>query len=223
VLDRKQTSFKSNLTSSLSALRSTWRTLSNFASTPYTLPEDHLSRGLFDESLLIQREMRPRPAEQPPSAELRRYLNPSAYHTSPHSDFHYHGGHIVHIDDDLAHEPLNLPTMPEGGSIIALRDQVVKETSPGVPSSSACSIDQTEAGRAMQEHGPHYRRELRENNEWLRICVLETNMRRAGKLDGPGHAKIWLPARDVTHQGQTKHDDGSSHSKVPRRWMALYA
>lgn len=227
-IERKQTSFKSNLTASLSALRSSWKTLSNFATTPYTLPEDHLVRGLFDESRVIQREMRPRPSDGPPSAELRRYLNPSAYNASPHSDFHYHGSHIEHTDYDQADSPLLLADALSEGSIIPLQERASVHETPLDSTDLPPNIDtQTEAGRAMalQDQSQQYRRELRENSEWLRICVLETNMRRAGKIEGPGHAKIWLPAREVTqnnHLSAHPHDP-SSGSGVPRRWVAINA
>ena len=40
-------------------------------------------------------------------------------------------------------------------------------------------------------------REPRENSDFLRVVVMEMNMRRAGKLDGEGRARIWLgPRRD---------------------------
>ena len=48
--------------------------------------------------------------------------------------------------------------------------------------------------------GVHIRpREPRENSDFLRIVVLEMNMRRRGKLDGDavGKARVWLPPRRV--------------------------
>lgn len=38
-------------------------------------------------------------------------------------------------------------------------------------------------------------REPRENGSFLRVVVLEMNMRRGGKLKGDGKARIWLGAR----------------------------
>ena len=51
---------------------------------------------------------------------------------------------------------------------------------------------------ALQNHScAHRPREPRENSDFLRIVVLEMNMRRTGKLDADatGKARIWLPPR----------------------------
>lgn len=219
--NRKPSSFKSNLTASLTAIKSSLRSLSNFASTPYTLPEDYLSRGLYAESQFIHREMRPRPLDRPPSAEMRRYLNPSKYHASPHMEFHHHGSVMEHMDYE------HIPASPASsnfsneGSIIALQDRSVMEPSPHVPSGSGSSVGLTEAVRAMHDSNQQHRREIRENSEWLRICVLETNMRRAGKIDGPGHAKIWLQAREVIQLDTRLEDIQLGRRNVPARWVPI--
>jgi hypothetical protein len=43
-------------------------------------------------------------------------------------------------------------------------------------------------------------REPRENSDFLRVVVLEMNMRRVGKLDGKaaGRARVWLPPRRMS-------------------------
>lgn len=218
---RRQSSFKSNLTASLTAIKSSWRSLSNFASTPYTLPEDHLSRALFAESQSIQREMRPRPLDRPPSAEMRRYLNPSKYHASPHMEFHHHGSVMEHIDYEHIPSACDTSDSRQEGSIIALQDRNMIDPSPQVPSGSSSNAILTEAGRVMHDSNQQHRREIRENSEWLRICLLETNMRRAGKIDGPGHAKLWLPAREVTQLGTRLEDLQLGSRKVPARWVPM--
>lgn len=60
-------------------------------------------------------------------------------------------------------------------------------------------------------------RELRENPDFLRMVVMEMNMKRSGKLE-MGKARIWLPPRQV---GGMDLDDGEG--KVPRRWVGQTA
>lgn len=69
-------------------------------------------------------------------------------------------------------------------------------------------------------------RESRENSDFLRVIVLEMNMRRSGRLeDGvPGKARMALPAR----QSSRKDERGAGESEVlegsiPRRWVAVGA
>jgi len=81
----------------------------------------------------------------------------------------------------------------------------------------------TEAGRAQSEPPDVRQREPRENSNFLRVIVLEMNMRRVGKLDSKavGKARIWLPPRKLgaskapSVQGPT--------SRVPDRWVAVLA
>lgn len=53
-------------------------------------------------------------------------------------------------------------------------------------------------------------REPRENADFLRVVVLEMNMRRKGKLDDAvaGRARIWLPPRE-------------QKERLPRRWTSI--
>jgi hypothetical protein len=70
-------------------------------------------------------------------------------------------------------------------------------------------------------------REPRENNEFLRICVLEMNMRRAGKIedDGPksGRKAFWLPPR--VGGGGVDVIDGAvkRRREPPGRWVGVTA
>ncbi|MCJ1446359.1 MAG: hypothetical protein MMC23_006864 [Stictis urceolatum] len=60
-------------------------------------------------------------------------------------------------------------------------------------------------------------RQQRENSNFLRVVVLEMNMRRAGKLNGDGRARVWLAARaekaaeakDVVSEGGQGIADGN--------------
>ncbi|KAK5265958.1 hypothetical protein LTR99_004855 [Exophiala xenobiotica] len=78
--EKRPSSFKSSLTASLKALKSAAQTVSNIASTPPLVqPDDFLSKTIFDFQPALTDDRRPPPSDEPPSAALRRYLNP---HTS---------------------------------------------------------------------------------------------------------------------------------------------
>ena len=184
------TSFKSNLTASLSNFRNNIsRTFSNFsASSSFpTLSDDHLTRSLLGTS--YHPEMRPRPMSGTPTPQMRRYMNPHAIHLY---EFHLHNSHIDDADleyaaaaneaaaEARAHGDPNAPAAPEV-------DVIPLDTYVRNPSSRRCGAV-TEAGRAIElaEGKPQQqRREPRENPEFLRIAVLEMQMRRAGKTEGP--------------------------------------
>ena len=82
--------------------------------------------------------------------------------------------------------------------------------------SGAALPSQSEAGRAMLSESGVRLREPRENSDFLRIVVLEMNMRRKGKLEH-GKAKIWLPPRMVSPASRTE------RGKIPRRWVGVSA
>jgi len=60
-------------------------------------------------------------------------------------------------------------------------------------------------------------REHRENSDFLRVVVLEMNMRRTGKLDAKagGRARVWLPPRKQAQE--CVREEG----KVPVRWVGV--
>jgi len=79
----------------------------------------------------------------------------------------------------------------------------------------------SEAGRVLSNDAPTVRqREPRENSDFLRVIVLEMNMRRVGKLDtkAVGKARIWLPPRKP---GSSKAPSVHSPSGVPLRWTPV--
>lgn len=80
VLEQKaHRSFKSSLTASLKALKSAAQTVSNIATTPPLVPPDEfLGASIFDFKPELTDDRRPPPSTQPPSAAMRRYLNPRA-------------------------------------------------------------------------------------------------------------------------------------------------
>jgi hypothetical protein len=64
-------------------------------------------------------------------------------------------------------------------------------------------------------------REPRENSDFLRVIVLEMNMRRSGKLDAKsaGHARVWLPPRKCLALGRAR--GVSSKEVIPERWVGV--
>ncbi|KIX08570.1 uncharacterized protein Z518_03226 [Rhinocladiella mackenziei CBS 650.93] len=75
--EKRQSSFKSSLTASLKALKSAAQTMSNIASTPPLVQsDDFLTKSIFDFQPALTDDRRPPPSDEPPSAALRRYLNP---------------------------------------------------------------------------------------------------------------------------------------------------
>lgn len=74
------------------------------------------------------------------------------------------------------------------------------------------SLDpRSEAGRTLIGADGVRQREVRENSDFLRVVVMEMNMRRSGKLE-TGRARLWLPPRQVSVACK-------SAGKVPRRWV----
>lgn len=63
-------------------------------------------------------------------------------------------------------------------------------------------------------------REPRENSDFLRVIVLEMNMRREGKLDAKalGKARVWLPPRKTSGKAEAEMEGG-----VPARWVGILA
>jgi hypothetical protein len=68
-------------------------------------------------------------------------------------------------------------------------------------------------------------REPRENSNFLRVVVLEMNMRRSGKLrdDIPTRARIWLPARKTNNRLSGQYEDCDDNDTVPSRWVGVSA
>jgi len=78
----------------------------------------------------------------------------------------------------------------------------------------------SEAGRASAIEPTVRQREPRENSDFLRVIVLEMNMRRVGKLDSKavGKARIWLPPRKL---GAGKQPASPTTNGVPDRWVGI--
>lgn len=186
---RVTSSLKSNLTASLRMLKTAAVSFSNFTS-PVIQRNQYLARSLLAISLEVAEERRPLPSVDVPDPALRRYLNPAA--VSP-MDLHFQD---PRPPQSICKGSVQLQTIRKGEPITR------KATAP--PSTAFPEV----RPRLLSSR----QREPRVNSDFLRVIVLEMNMRRAGKLgdDTPGRAKLWLPARSVTNQCE---------SAVPRRWI----
>lgn len=196
-------SFKSNLTASLQALKSAAKSFSNFTA-PSVPPDDLLTRSLLSPEFAS--EMRPKQMQGFPSPALRRYLNPQPTPISP-ADMHLHGAQYLDSPSDSSAPMIQMQTYDRRS-----RSSSRKRRSSSDPSS--------EAGRALSSSPAVRQREPRENCDFLRVIVLEMNMRRNGKLDtkAVGKARIWLPPRKPCAI-QPAPADGT----VPNRWIAKLA
>ncbi|KAG8407973.1 hypothetical protein J3458_020278 [Metarhizium acridum] len=206
-----RSAFKSNLTASLRALRSAAKSFSsiNFPSIP---PDDFLTRSILtiDPNVPYMDERRPPMTEEMPSAELRRYLNPTT---------------SAHIDPQ--------PKTRAGTFSASIQMQTYKvqrsQSAPpsprtpytaGNPSKSASAPNQHPGRPGQQAFAvPSMRqREMRENPDFIRIAVMEMAMRRRGKLDNqkPGRARWALPPRKTSLKPYEVGSNG-----VPARWVPL--
>ncbi|KAF1947573.1 hypothetical protein EJ02DRAFT_461743 [Clathrospora elynae] len=202
-------SFKSNLTASIQALKSAAKSFSNFTA-PSVPPDDFLTRSLL--SPRFTSEMRPKHLEGLPSPELRRYLNPQPAPISP-TELSMQLHDSLTLDEDTEpHAPMiQMQTYERRGP----SQQKSRRTRTSDPFS--------EAGRVLSNDAPTVRqREPRENSDFLRVIVLEMNMRRVGKLDSKavGRARIWLPPRRI---GSGKAPSLHGASGVPNRWVGVKA
>lgn len=196
--------FKSNLTASLRAIKSAAQTVSNFA-TPSVRPDDFLTRSLFSITPELTDDRRPLPLSGPPSPALRRYLNPITL--SPAEMHVYHD-----YPQDLIQGSSNCP--------VSIQMQTYH------PSGSKDNKGRFSTGGGNQgsfdpEVPSSRQREPRENSDFLRMVVLEMNMRRSGKLrdDVPTRARIWLPPRKAVRLASG--DFAEEESVIPHRWIGV--
>ena len=237
---RQKASFRSNITLSLQALKS--RALSSLAQLHINSSDPGSETAIqpyaFSDATLWQNpfmfprigpEIRPQPFTGTPTKSERRYFNPTPL------NFDEQQGHFR----QALHAPLNL----EGDDNEYLTMIQMKtynragqaKTRKSSRSSTSGPDPKSEAGRALAAGGQPIgrQREPRENSDFLRVVVLEMNMRRGGKLEEtmPGRARIWLPPRQrataVTEptacsQGKSCTCRGQD-SSVPRRWRSVVA
>jgi hypothetical protein len=234
--------FKSNLTASLQALKSAAKSFSNFTA-PSIPPDDLLTRSLL--SPRFASEMRPKSFSGLPTPAMRRYLNPqqpaspttNTYVLKPteifpdvvlaaSSEFSSADHHVPTISSPM----IQMQTYSSRGA----RSSSSRQRSSG----SRATDPLSEAGRAMNASSSIRQREPRENSDFLRIIVMEMNMRREGKLDpkAMGRARVWLPPRqldtlsvelvddedaDADDEPVVSHRINPKRRKVPRRWVGV--
>jgi hypothetical protein len=200
--------FKSNLTASFRALRSAARSFStiNFSSIP---SDDFLTRSLLtmDTKVPYTDERRPPVTEAIPSAEMRRYLNPTIKSRieTQHSTAPPAGQFSASIQMQtykVHRSRLNLE-----------RHSSPRSTPPVQQQSSPPSQASTLVSPLIMRQ-----REVRENPDFIRIAVMEMAMRRRGKLDDqrPGRARWALPPRKMPVGTYEIGPDG-----VPARWVSI--
>ena len=192
---RSRLSFKSNLTASLRQIKSAARSFSNFN----TLSSQHGSaynRSVLLDSPHLTDDRRPVLLEDIPGPALRRYLNPIVNSQG-------------HSAEDSCKGSIQMQTYQKTPTTSTTA------TSPPIFTPSAHS--RNECDLSTYDVNTSRQREPRVNSDFLRMIVLEMNMRKAGKLkiEAPGRARIYLPPREAT-KSQT-----SSSNVVPTRWSGI--
>ena len=218
-LSKPASVLRSNLSASLALIRSAARSISNFTA-PAISRDEYLTRSLLSINPPFTDERRPLPMQDPPDPALRRYLNP--INVSP-LELHTHHDHPQ-------------PPSDRDRCTASIQLQSYKRVSPPSDKASAPPIfvsSKERLGAAMvaaaeeplSTPGPR-QREPRENSDFLRVIVLEMNMRRNGQLgEGvPGKARMSLPARQAGKKEAAKAVKSTSiERRVPRRWIGVGA
>jgi len=203
-------SFKSNLTASFRKIRSAAQSISAFA-TPPNHREEALARSLFAPQYVDER--RPEVSAELPDPVLRRYLNPVTF--SP-SEFHYHSDQ----ESSQAMRPNCTASIQLQTYQRKFRPSNTATSPPIFTSSQQKAIDAVDG---LPQASQPRQREPRENSDFLRVIVLEMNMRKVGKLNGdsPGRARLWLPARQAGKVVEEEHD--KEKNRIPARWAGIRA
>lgn len=194
-----ESSFKSNLTASLRILKSAAASFSYFTA-PVVHRDDHIARSLLSISPQLTDERRPLPSADLPDPALRRYLNPIT--VSP-AELHFYHDQLLGSNCTAS-----IQLQPYRRAL----KMSSKASAPPVFTSHPLSQASDEPFTTSSSR----QREPRENSDFLRIIVLEMNMRKVGKLSdaSPGRAKLWLPARKSASPSDVDEAVG-----VPKRWV----
>ncbi|KAF2767732.1 hypothetical protein EJ03DRAFT_275479 [Teratosphaeria nubilosa] len=208
---KPKSSFTSNLTTSLKALKKrTITSIQSFTLSSATAPSQRLAPSAFSDHMLwshpfvfprLSTEIRPT-IQGVPTLAQRRYLNPVPLTFEEQEAPFQQALHAPYLAESIQHAPqIQMQTYGRGR-------RRARSSRSGSPDPNS------EAGRALS--GVR-QREPRENSDFLRVVVLEMNMRREGKLES-GRARIWLPPRQVVNLAVP-----SSEDKVPQRWTGVSA
>ena len=189
----------SNLSASIRVLKSAAKSFSGLSAAR----RQQLTRSILSISPQFTDEKRPALYDKVPEPALRRYLNP--YHVSP-SEFHLHTPMHSAADRCTVSVQLQSYYRPPSPSKYA--------TTPAIFPGGIRSLE--EEASLLESSMTARPREPRENGDFLRIIVLEMNMRKAGKLGdaASGKARIWLPPRQASSQTST-----TLISTIPERWV----
>ena len=205
----RTSTFRSNLTASLRVIKSAAQTMSSIAAHPIIPPDDFLTRSVFSFAPELTDDKRPPPSDDDPSPALRRYLNPPPTSSDSPSELHFWHDYpsstrlpvTKRKDDKASNKPV--PSVPAAIPLQTCIPSAVRSptaSSPpiwlsadGTPTNRS-TADGLSAGSTIARQ-----REPRENSDWLRILVLEMNMRRSGKFseEAESHARVALPPRKV--------------------------
>lgn len=208
-----RSAFKSNLTASLRALRLAAKSFSNL-NFPSIAADDFLTRSILtiDPNVPYMDERRPPVTGEMPSAELRRYLNPT---TSSHLDSRPKPrapgtfSASIQMQTYKVHRSRSAPPSPRTPSGVG---NASRPPSPVNGHHAIKTSQHTESVPGMRQ------REMRENPDFIRIAVMEMAMRRRGKLDNqkPGRARWVLPPRRASVKPYEVGSNG-----VPIRWIPV--
>jgi hypothetical protein len=218
---KPKSSFTSNLTLSLRALKKS--ITSSFTLSNATVPSQRqVPSSAFSDEMLwshpflfprVGSEVRPTIQGTPTKAQ-RRYLNPMPLTFEEQEAPFQQALHAPYLAERVEDVPtIQMQTYNRG------RRKAKRASSPD-PNS--------EAGRALLGPTTGVRqREPRENSDFLRVVVLEMNMRREGKLES-GRARIWLPPRQVTSVSADEASEAAAataaeNSRIPKRWVGVSA
>jgi hypothetical protein len=156
--------------------------------------------------------MRPKDIDGVPDPALRRYLNPTQGVQPP----------PLSLDDfsSQVQQALAQPTSKDDEPALMIQMQTYSRSrrrQKGSKNVTHGNLDRGEAAVLGQSLLAVRQREPRENSDFLRVVVLELNMRRTGKLDmkSPGRARVWLPAR---RNGEVEIEN---KERVPIRWQGV--
>ena len=218
-LSKPASVLRSNLSASLALIRSAARSISNFTA-PALSRDEYLTRSLLSINPPFTDERRPLPMQDPPDPALRRYLNP--INVSP-AELHIHNGNPQPPSDrDRCTASIQLQSYKR------VSRPSDKASAPPIFVSSKERFESAIVAAAEEPFstpGPR-QREPRENSDFLRMIVLEMNMRRNGQLGErvPGKARMSLPARQGGKKEATEAvRSGSIERRVPRRWVGIEA
>lgn len=212
-----KSTFKSHLTASLRSLKSAAVSFSGLSTPIIQQQDDFIARTALSISIPFTDEQRPVSLDGIPDPALRRYLNPLSI--SPAELHFHHNHHPSPRSRRLCKTSIQLRTIQNSNRDRKSSSSSAHATAPPIfaahPLSNAPTHNQFTSTSTRQ-------REPRENSAFLRVIVLEMNMRRAGKLNhsAPGRARLWLPARSGASSSEVEDSGGGGvGGGVSRRWV----